>query len=175
MVTDIFPKCVWIVWGLYIAFIDCHSSLGRALAAAELPGPDFPFPLWLEGSGGWKKKKKKKQRISFCWLERTCDWCVFCSECAFDLEEHGWLRNQDAASWKDLLNIICCLFWGVGSLIPFAVDLNRRAGGSDYITHKRTGLSDFWGSPKSRKESWLFGWSHHWWKGLSFVLSFFFL
>lgn len=128
-----------------------------------------PFLLWFEGSGGWKKKKKQSKEFLSDGMTLVTDM------------SSAW---KVPLIWRSRVSLEskCCLlkgltkhkfavfFWGAGSLISSPVDVNGWAGGSDYITYERTGLSDLWGSPESRKESWLFRWSHHWWKGLFFCL-----
>ena len=90
-----------------------------------------------------------------CFLLKSCLW-------------FGVARQSKSCLSEGLIECEFVLLWGAGSLVSPSVDLNRWARGSDYITYKRTGLSDIWGSPKSGEESWLFSWSHHRWKGLSF-------
>lgn len=137
----------------------------------------FPslYDLGEDASGGWKKKNQSKQFLLFDWVKLMTGmpsaWKV-------PLIRSGKVDSgiKKLPSLRTYWTRLAVFFRGAGSLISSAVDLNWWAGGFDYITYKRAGLSDLWGSSKSRKEPWVFGWSHHWWKGLSSCpcLSFFY-
>lgn len=109
------------------------------------------------------RRKRRNKANSFFWL-RLMTVCFLLESCLW----LGVARQSKSCLSEGLIECEFVLLWGAGSLVSSAVDLNRWARGSDYITYKRTGLSDIWGSPKSREESWLFSWPHHRWKGLSF-------
>lgn len=157
--THILLKSILIVFGLYIPFTDCHFPHGMSLAAAELPWGFFSLP-------SFGKKTQSKQFLLFDWIKLMTGmpsaWkvsLIWRGKVYSGIKKLPSLRTY----WTQLV----VFFRGAGSLISSAVDLNWWAGGFDYITYKRAGLSDLWGSSKSRKEPWVFSWSHHWWKGLS--------
>lgn len=122
------------------------------------------YDLVEDASCRWKEKQSKQFLLS--------DWIILvCGMTSLWKVPLIWSGKVDSGI-KKLSSLRTCWTWicfsGAGSLISSAVDINRWARGSDYITYKRASISDLWGSPKSRKESWLFCWSHHWWEGLSF-------
>lgn len=99
-------------------------------------------------------------------LDKTCERSAFCLM-MFLIWREKLRRVKIQRFFLILLSTVCSHLQGIGSLIPPAVDFNRRPGSSDNITYSRTGLSDIWGSTQSRKEPWFFSWSHHWWEGSS--------
>lgn len=129
----------------------------------------FPFPLWLGGGCFWWMEENTHKVNSFFFLIGKYLWLkiLLLGRCLW-YGGQGWLSSQKAAFSGLTEHEFAAFFSGAGSLISSTVDLHRWPGGSDYITYERASLSDLWGSPKSRKESRLFCWSHHWWEGLPF-------